>query len=71
MEVPAPPEPPPVEDASGALTLEGMSVNPNPDEVAAGRELDAAHTDHDDVSGTRPGITPGQPPLSRGAKRRP
>jgi hypothetical protein len=46
-----------------------MSVNPNPDEVAAGRELDEAHTDHDDVSGT--GVTPGQPPLSRDAKRPP
>jgi hypothetical protein len=53
-ELPAPPEPPPVEDSPEALTLEGLSVHPNPGEVASGRGLDAAHTNHDDVSGPQP-----------------
>jgi hypothetical protein len=43
--------------APEGLTLEGLSVNPDPDEVRDGRALDAAHTDHDDVSNTREGAS--------------
>ncbi len=58
VELPSPPDPAPAADAPGALTLEGLSVNPDPAEVASGRALDAAHTDHDDISDKRPGLSP-------------
>ena len=45
--------------APEGLTLEGLSVNPDPDEVHDGRAMDGAHTDHDDVSDTREGASGG------------